>query len=133
MICVHFEIFSWLSRFFSSLRCLPEEAIPAIAYPNNGRPVPPQNHPSLPPQQLDQCYKFNHLANPHAPNSTPPHTQTQSPMNGLYSCTGINNSINGIQQGYDNRLMNPYVYIHRVCVCVCVCKSHCPATIVKAP
>lgn len=32
-------------------------------------------------------------------------------MNGLYSCTGINNSINGIQQGYDNRLMNPYVYI----------------------
>lgn len=28
-------------------------------------------------------------------------------MNGLYSCTGINNSINGIQQGYDNRLMNP--------------------------
>eukprot|EP00105_Crassostrea_gigas_P008117 XP_011422583.1 PREDICTED: myelin regulatory factor isoform X5 [Crassostrea gigas] len=87
--------------------CLPEEAIPAIAYPNNGRPVPPQNHPSLPPQQLDQCYKFNHLANPHAPNSTPPHTQTQSPMNGLYSCTGINNSINGIQQGYDNRLMNP--------------------------
>ncbi|XP_052709994.1 myelin regulatory factor-like isoform X5 [Crassostrea angulata] len=88
-------------------RCLPEEAIPAIAYPNNGRPVPPQNHPSLPPQQLDQCYKFNHLANPHAPNSTPPHTQTQSPMNGLYSCTGINNSINGIQQGYDNRLMNP--------------------------
>jgi hypothetical protein len=30
-------------------------------------------------------------------------------MNGLYSCTGISNSINGIQQGYDNRLMNPYV------------------------
>ncbi|XP_055996738.1 myelin regulatory factor-like protein isoform X8 [Ostrea edulis] len=88
--------------------CLPEEAIPAIAYPNNGRPVHPQNLPSLPPQQLDECYKFNHLANPHAPlTSTPPHTQTQSPMNGLYSCTGISNSINGIQQGYDNRLMNP--------------------------
>ncbi|XP_061181397.1 myelin regulatory factor-like isoform X2 [Saccostrea echinata] len=87
--------------------CLPEEAIPAIAYPNNGRPLPSQNHPSVPPQQLDECYKFNHLANPHAPiTSTPPHTQTQSPMNGLYSCTGINNSINGIQ-GYDNRLMNP--------------------------
>nr|XP_022313296.1 myelin regulatory factor-like isoform X1 [Crassostrea virginica] len=86
--------------------CLPEEAIPAIAFPNNGRPVLPQGHPNLPPQSLDDCYKFNHLANPHAPTSTPPHTQTQSQMNGLYSCTGIGS----IQQGYENRLVHPDVF-----------------------
>lgn len=128
MICVHFEIFSWLSRFFSSLRCLPEEAIPAIAYPNNGRPVPHRTTPVFHRSSWTSATSSTTWQTPMPPTPplpTPRHKAQWTDCIAAQESTIPSTAFNKVM--ITGLWTRTYIYI------VCVCKSHCPATIVKAP